>query len=334
MRWMLVAVLVLGARAADADMASRIADARAAHAATEARDYNYSATGLFLNAQLRSCAPPPGTALPPEAAAFSLIASVAADGTTSEVEVEPASAFANCLADRLRQAVLPKPPAGLAGGTGFPLLIELKRSDGARTGTRRGAITPVFSQLVAFTIPEGFVHAFENANADNLIMEFVPAGETVQDWKQMVTLTGSKDAARIPQSTAVKLAQSMATELQLRCPQSFAAKPLGRIDANGHEGFAALMGCGSVEARPGQQHGETFLLVAIKGAADFYTIQWAERSTPVATAPAMDDSKWLPRLRQLLPLRVCNRVAGEAPPFPSCVEPAGAPPAAPPAATP
>jgi len=56
----------------------------------------------------------------------------------------------------------------------------------------------------------------------------------------------------------------------------------------------------------------------VKGRADHYTVQWAER-TQGAGRPAIDEAKWQDRLRQLQPIRFCPIMAGEPAPNPSCV---------------
>jgi hypothetical protein len=60
-----------------------------------------------------------------------------------------------------------------------------------------------------------------------------------------------------------------------------------------------------------------FVVVAVKGRADYYTLQRAER-TEAAGKPAIDEAKWLDQLRQLQPIRFCPIVPGEAAPYPSC----------------
>jgi hypothetical protein len=65
------------------------------------------------------------------------------------------------------------------------------------------------------------------------------------------------------------------------------------------------------------RHGETALIVAVKGRSDYYALQWIE-CTPAAGKPTIDEAKWLERLRQLQPIRFCPIVPGEAAPYPSC----------------
>ena len=65
--------------------------------------------------------------------------------------------------------------------------------------------------------------------------------------------------------------------------------------------------------------GETALIVPVKGQSAHYTLQWAERG-PTIGKIAIDEAKWLERLRQLQPIRFCPIVPGEAAPYPSCVD--------------
>jgi hypothetical protein len=55
----------------------------------------------------------------------------------------------------------------------------------------------------------------------------------------------------------------------------------------------------------------------VKGAADAYTVQWAERAA--ASDAAIDEAVWRGRLHELMPIRLCAIVPGEAAPYPSCL---------------
>jgi len=78
-----------------------------------------------------------------------------------------------------------------------------------------------------------------------------------------------------------------------------------------------VIGCGRVDSGP-TRHSETALLITLKGASDYYTIQWAERG-PETDEPPVNDEHWQARLRELSPIDLCPIVAGEAAPYPSCV---------------
>ena len=71
------------------------------------------------------------------------------------------------------------------------------------------AISPIFSQLVRFTMPSNFTVVFENTNGPSYIREAVPKGETTEQWTQMITVSGARDAATkqfTPQGWAERMA--------------------------------------------------------------------------------------------------------------------------------
>lgn len=104
-------------------------------------------------------------------------------------------------------------------------------------------------------------------------------------------------------------AASFVADVTPRTLAGAAAPAFGDQDA-----YVAVASCGSVGT---DRHGETALIVAVKGWADYYTLQWAERMQ-AAGKPAIVEAKWLDRLRQLQPIRFCPIVPGEAAPYPSC----------------
>ena len=178
-------------------------------------------------------------------------------------------------------------------------------------------ISPIFGQLVRFSMPSDFVTVFEDTKGPNYIREAVPKGETAEQWTQMITVTGHKGAATA-QFTPQGFANSMAGGFKGACPETFAAKGFGATKLGEQDAFIAVLGCGKVNASA-DGHSEMLLLVAVKGSADGYTVQWAERG-PTQTAPAIDEAKWRQRLQALMPIRFCAIVSGEAAPYPSCVE--------------
>ena len=178
-------------------------------------------------------------------------------------------------------------------------------------------ISPIFSQLVTFSMPQAFVVVGENTNGPSYIREAVLKGETASRWTQMITITGAKGLVANPKLTPEAFAASIAGGFKSACPDTFVAKGVGPATFGDQDAYVALASCGSVEAAP-DKHSETALVVAVKGSADYYTLQWAER-TPASGKPVIDEAKWLARLRQLQPIRLCPIVPGEAAPYPSCV---------------
>jgi hypothetical protein len=178
-------------------------------------------------------------------------------------------------------------------------------------------ISPVYGQFVMFSMPRNFAAIGENTNGPSYIREAVPKGETAERWTEMITVTGAKGLVGNPKVSPEAFAGSIVGGFKSACPDSFAAKALGPAKFGEHDAFVAVTGCGRVEQAP-DKHSETALVIAVKGSADYYTLQWAER-TPSTAKPAIDDAKWLERLRLLQPIRFCEIVAGERAPYPSCV---------------
>ena len=191
--------------------------------------------------------------------------------------------------------------------------LPVRSQDGMTT------MTPVFGQIVSYQLPAGFQPIYEDASADGYIQEAVPAGETVNDWSQMITMTGVKDAEGQAQ-TLEGAARVLAGHFQQACAETFTGTSFGATEVNGLAGLVVFLGCGTVAppAEGKEARSETAVIVYVKSAFGYVTVQWAERGPPVAARPEYDIDTWKPRLAQLLPIRLCDAVAGEEPPYLSC----------------
>ncbi|QDP21663.1 hypothetical protein [Bradyrhizobium cosmicum] len=199
----------------------------------------------------------------------------------------------------------------------FTVSLALVSAAPAQAPESIRVISPIFGQLVSFSMPSNFVAVFENTKGGHYIREAVLKGETPERWTQMITVTGEKGMTLTPGSSPEKFAGSIAGGFKSACPDSFAARPFGVLKFGRFEGFGAVIGCGRVDSGP-TRHSETALLITLKGASDYYTIQWAERG-PETDEPPVNDDLWQARLRELSPIDLCPIVAGEAAPYPSCV---------------
>jgi hypothetical protein len=179
-------------------------------------------------------------------------------------------------------------------------------------------ISPIFSQLVMLSFPKGFKTVFENTNGKQYTREAVLEGETVDQWTQMITVTGAKGLAANRNLTAQSFVERIASGFKGACPDTFSAEAVGAMKFSGRDAFVILAGCGSAGSA-GPEHSESALLIAIKGAADYYTIQWAERGPASNRPTAFDDAKWTARFKALNPIKICRLVPSEAPLYPSCV---------------
>ena len=206
---------------------------------------------------------------------------------------------------------------GLAGSAGAedsknPVNPIPKQSKSVTT------ITPIFGQLLRTGYPQGFVSASEKAQPQFYIRESVLAGQTINNWTQMLTVTGAKDLASKPGATPRAVLDSMAGGFKRACPSSFGAQIVNETKVSGFDAVVAIVSCG-VSPTTGGKTSETALMVVIKGQTDVYTVQWAERAAPSSLPIPTDTAKWLDRYRRLAPLKLCPIVTGEKAPYPSCV---------------
>lgn len=180
-------------------------------------------------------------------------------------------------------------------------------------------ITPIFHQLVIFTLPAHFRALTERTNGGFYIREHLPEGESVQKWTRMITLTGVRDLAANPNATPQSLTDRMTAGFRRKCPDTFSSALLGPQTVDGFEAFQGIASCGH-QGSGADAYSETAIMLAVKGSGDYYTLQWVERGADSARPLTLDAAYWTKQFDQLRPIRLCPIVAGEAPPYPSCVD--------------
>jgi hypothetical protein len=177
------------------------------------------------------------------------------------------------------------------------------------------AVTPIFGQVMAVTYPSQFRMVNEQTKGNYYLQESVKSGDTVDQWSEMITLTGRQGAASLPRASAKAFVLNIFKDFQTACPATFSILELGPRSLDGRESFAAIGSCGTVstaeEAAKHSAHSETALIVGIKGSADIYTVQWAERGQPSNRSLILDPAVWTDRFKQLEPIRVCEHGQNE-----------------------
>lgn len=180
---------------------------------------------------------------------------------------------------------------------------------------------PVFSQIVLFPAPSAYQPAFSKNNENKFyIFEMVPKGETLEKWSGMITITGQNGAsAALP--TLRDYIGNFYNLYQNACPNTFSAKPIGDANINGHVAILVYFSCGQLrKAEYGPNgHSESVAIAFIQGKKDLYTLQWAERGAPQEKPIPFEAARWQKKLDKLRAARVCDRVPGEAAPYPSCI---------------
>jgi hypothetical protein len=185
---------------------------------------------------------------------------------------------------------------------------------------QRAAITPVFGQLVMFSLPPEFKSqkpTYEKNSGSFYIREQVPDGETLGKWSRMITLTGTRGLAANPNATPQAMLARMSADFQRNCPDSFSAASPGPQKVDGYDAYEVIVSCGRMESGK-ESYSNSAVMLAVKGSNDYYTLQWTERGRDSAGALAIDTTYWTKQLARLNPIRLCPIVPGEAAPYPSC----------------
>ena len=181
-------------------------------------------------------------------------------------------------------------------------------------------VTPVFTQLVMFSVPPEFKSqkpTYERNSGSFYIREQVPDGETPGKWSRMITLTGTRGLATNPNVTPQAMLARMSADFQRNCPDSFSAAAPGPQKVDGYDAYEVIVSCGRAPSGK-ESYSESAIMLTVKGANDYYTLQWTERGHDSAATRPIDVAYWTRQLARLDPIRLCPIVPGEGAPYPSC----------------
>lgn len=122
-------------------------------------------------------------------------------------------------------------------------------------------------------LPDGFEVGYEAAQGDQEIHEFIPTGESVEDWSSMVTIQILRGLADVPGDLFANDLGKSWTEI---CEGATVGK-LAEGDDNGFPFVLWTYAC-PLNAQSGKP--ETMYFKGISGADAFYSVQYAFREEP------------------------------------------------------
>jgi hypothetical protein len=190
----------------------------------------------------------------------------------------------------------------------------------AQTAAAPRLATPVFSQLVMFSLPPEFKSTkptYEKNSGSFYIREHVPEGESLASWSRMITLSGTRGLAANPNVTPQALLARMTLDFQRNCPDTFSSNAPGQQKIDGYDAYEVIVSCGRVQSDK-QPYGVSAIMLSVKGSKDYYALQWTERGRDSAQPQPIDVAYWTRQLARLTPIRLCPIVPGEAAPYTSC----------------
>jgi hypothetical protein len=122
-------------------------------------------------------------------------------------------------------------------------------------------------------MPDGFKVGAQQNNGQTILMEFIPEGETVEDWTTMITVVVKHD---IDDANAVDVASNMGAAWGESCPGAKAG-PLVDDVTNGYAYVIWQYEC-PLNSQTGKP--ETMMMKVIPGRDALYMVQYAVRAAP------------------------------------------------------
>lgn len=162
----------------------------------------------------------------------------------------------------------------------------------------------LLDRAVRIDVPAPFVPepAFSDLADGQAIVEFLPPGETIEGWTQMLTLTALGGAApgMTPDQAVMAMAESLASGFEAACPNGRGVQDLGSPLLPGAEAtFSAWLACDEVN---GNGQSEAMLVLIFTVGGTIYTAQWAEHGDKTDGPPVFDLNHWMPRMDTLATL--------------------------------
>jgi len=154
------------------------------------------------------------------------------------------------------------------------------------------AAAELVNENLLAALPPGYKIAFRDQNKNLLITEMVPAGETVNDWTEMVTV----QVFRGLNAPLDQFMNNIESSWIGACKGADGAQPIARAIENGYPTLVWLLSC---PLNPGTGRPELTWFKAIQGNDSFYVVQKAFRFMPAKDQIA----KWVGYLKAV---RVCD----------------------------
>lgn len=143
---------------------------------------------------------------------------------------------------------------------------------------------PLFARMLNFRLPADMVKVTDRNNGTNVLIEFVPKGQTVGNWTRMVTVQAYRGLGASPTPTAAIARQAF---YPASCRNGPIYRDFGEQQRSpGMRRTLVAIGCASLPAGAYPQAlkgaGEQDFIMIFRDAETIYTLNYAERGAPFA----------------------------------------------------
>ena len=170
--------------------------------------------------------------------------------------------------------------------------------------------TPIYSQKVNHSLPVGWTPVYENATRSQYIIEFVPKGQTVEKWNDMLTIIGFRGAA--PSAEPIDAIRGTSQNIKKACPNDMVFEEIGETIIDGYRSYEAIVGCAKMPEKHlsgiSKGQGEISYYLAIEGENDIYFIQKARRLKAFSkSSPPLTQKNYKEFIFPIFPIQLCKK---------------------------
>lgn len=161
----------------------------------------------------------------------------------------------------------------------------------------------LFGKTLSFNLPAGFTKAVDNNNGTNVLIEYVPAGETVENWTRLITIQAYRGLGQDPRPTEEIARQAF---YPAACTDGPIYQDQGeRQMVPGLNRTIIVNGCASLPAGayPAAMAGagEQDFIMVFRDAETIYTLNYAERGAPFSgKEPPRENAEADPIMEEIL----------------------------------
>ena len=142
----------------------------------------------------------------------------------------------------------------------------------------------LFERELVFNLPPGFVRVTDKSNGTNVLIEYVPKGQTTADWTRMVTIQAYRGLGASPHPTSAIARQAF---YPAACKIGPIYRDFGEQSRGGGVKQTIIAnGCASLPAgaypKALKGAGEQDFIMMFRDADTIYTLNYAERGSPFA----------------------------------------------------
>lgn len=171
---------------------------------------------------------------------------------------------------------------------------------------------PVLNHALVLQIPKGWKKSHEQTDAvrGRFVREYIPPGQSAQNWKEMITVEGFQNLSLDPASHPNDLIKILGSNIQKACKDNFVGQLFGTVRIDNADASIALLGCAKLplDVPGGLKAGESevSLYVVLKGVQDMYVIHRSRRG-PSFDPATMQRQKLEQWIAPMMPIKLCVR---------------------------